>query len=231
MAARAREYGVRRRVVPLANGLARADAVPRDLPEGEHVQGIRSRLTYANVMVTVLAFVVLGGGTALASFVVSSNSQVGPNTISGHRPPAGAHSNLMTRSIGAQDLALNGVNSLAIQNGQVSPLDLNVNTTKATARYNDGPSGISCTFVPPASCSPPPPDLARMNLPKGSYLIFAKTWIEGGGSAHEVVCTLSAEGDTDRTKVFLGAAGTAGHEQSVALNLAHTFDPTGARWP
>ena len=58
-------------------------------------QWIRSHLTYANVMVTILAFVVLGGGTALASFVVSSNSQIGPNTVSGHKPPAGDHANLL----------------------------------------------------------------------------------------------------------------------------------------
>ena len=35
-------------------------------------QRLRSSLTYANVMVTILAFVVLGGGTAFAAFVVSS---------------------------------------------------------------------------------------------------------------------------------------------------------------
>jgi hypothetical protein len=42
------------------------------------MRGIRRHLTYANVMVTILAFLVLGGGTALASYVVSSNSQIGP---------------------------------------------------------------------------------------------------------------------------------------------------------
>jgi uncharacterized membrane protein len=45
---------------------------------------IRSHLTYANVMSTLAVFLVIGGGTALASYVVSSNSQVGPDTISGH---------------------------------------------------------------------------------------------------------------------------------------------------
>jgi hypothetical protein len=35
---------------------------------------IRSRLTYASVMSTLAVFLVVGGGTAIASYVVSSNS-------------------------------------------------------------------------------------------------------------------------------------------------------------
>ena len=73
------------------------------------IQRLRSHLTYANVMVTILAFVVLGGGTALASFVVSSNSQVGPGTISGHKPPNGDHANLIQGSVSSADLANNAV--------------------------------------------------------------------------------------------------------------------------
>jgi hypothetical protein len=68
---------------------------------------LRSHLTYANVVVTILAFVVLGGGTALASFVVSSNSQVAPGTISGHHPPSGDHANIIAGSINGQDVAPN----------------------------------------------------------------------------------------------------------------------------
>ena len=66
---------------------------------------IRSRLTYANVMVTILAFIVLGGGTALASYVISSNSQVGPGTISGHKPPTGKHANLIAGTVNGEDVA------------------------------------------------------------------------------------------------------------------------------
>jgi hypothetical protein len=66
---------------------------------------IRKHLTYANVMVTILAFVVLGGGTALAAYVVSSNSQIGPGTISGHKPPSGKHANVIAGSINGKDVA------------------------------------------------------------------------------------------------------------------------------
>jgi hypothetical protein len=62
-------------------------------------------LTYANVMATIAVFLVLGGGTALAAYVVSSNSQIGPGTISGHRPPSGKHSNIIAGSISGTDIA------------------------------------------------------------------------------------------------------------------------------
>ena len=65
---------------------------------------LRSHLTYANVMVTILAFLVVGGGTALAAIVVSSNSQVASDTISGHAPPSGDHSNIITGSVNGQDI-------------------------------------------------------------------------------------------------------------------------------
>jgi hypothetical protein len=68
-------------------------------------QWLRSHLTYANVMVTILAFLVLGGGTALAAYVVSSNSQIGPGTVSGHQPPTGKHANIIAGSINGQDIA------------------------------------------------------------------------------------------------------------------------------
>jgi hypothetical protein len=66
---------------------------------------IRSHLTYANVMSTLAVFLVLGGGTALAAYVVSSNSQIGPGTVSGHKPPTGKHANVIAGSINGQDIA------------------------------------------------------------------------------------------------------------------------------
>jgi len=68
-------------------------------------KGIRRHLTYANVMVTILAFVVLAGGTAVATIVITSNSQVGRNTISGHKPPNGDRSNIISGSVNSTDLA------------------------------------------------------------------------------------------------------------------------------
>lgn len=83
-------------------------------------QWIRSHLTYANVMVTILAFVVLGGGTALGAYVVSSNSQVGSNTISGHKPPSGKHANIIAGSVNGTDVANNSLGGRKINEGTLS---------------------------------------------------------------------------------------------------------------
>jgi hypothetical protein len=68
---------------------------------------LRPRSAYD--VVAVLALVVaLGGGTAFAAFVVSSNSQIGPNTISGSKKPAGfANDNIANGSVDTPDLAPN----------------------------------------------------------------------------------------------------------------------------
>jgi hypothetical protein len=66
---------------------------------------IRSHLSYANVMATLAVFLVLGGGTAMAAYVVSSNSQIGPGTISGHKPPSNKHANIIANSINGKDIA------------------------------------------------------------------------------------------------------------------------------
>ena len=67
---------------------------------------IRSHLTYANVVATLALFLVIAGGTAAAvTYVVSSNSQVGPGTISGHKPTSGKHANIIAGSINGKDIA------------------------------------------------------------------------------------------------------------------------------
>jgi hypothetical protein len=75
---------------------------------------IRPHLTYANVMATIAVFLVLGGGTALAAYVVSSNSQIGPGTVSGHKAPSGKHANVIGGSLNGQDVADNSLNGADI---------------------------------------------------------------------------------------------------------------------
>jgi hypothetical protein len=68
-------------------------------------QWIRSHLTFANVVSLAALFVALGGTATAVSYVVSSNSQVGPGTISGHTPPSGKHANIIAGSINGKDIA------------------------------------------------------------------------------------------------------------------------------
>ena len=83
-------------------------------------QRLRTHLTYANVMVTILAFLVLGGATAFGAIVVSSNSEVAAGTISGHAPPAGKHSNIIAGSVNATDLANGAVGPNKLRDNAVS---------------------------------------------------------------------------------------------------------------
>jgi hypothetical protein len=75
---------------------------------------LRSHLTFANVASLIAVCVALSGGTAFAAFIITSNSQVGPGTISGHHPPASKHANIIAAS----------VNGLDVQNLQFQPLTL-----------------------------------------------------------------------------------------------------------
>jgi hypothetical protein len=82
---------------------------------------IRRHLTYANVISTLCLFLLLGGGSALAAYVVSSNSQIGPGTVSGHNPPSGDHANVIAGSINGQDVANNSIGGSKI--GKFSGVD------------------------------------------------------------------------------------------------------------
>ena len=104
---------------------------------------LRSHLTYANVMVTILAFLVLGGGTALAAYVVSSNSQIGPGTVSGHTPPTGKHANIIAGSINGQDVADNSLGGADLNEstltGDVRRLNYNDSANTAPVRSERSP--------------------------------------------------------------------------------------------
>ncbi len=62
------------------------------------------RPSHATVVAYVALFIALGG-TAIAAVVVSDNSQVARGTISGHKPPAGDHPNVIAGSVNGTDLA------------------------------------------------------------------------------------------------------------------------------
>jgi hypothetical protein len=80
---------------------------------------ILSHLTYANVTATAALFIALGG-TAVAAVIVSDNSQVASNTISGHNPPAGDHANIIAGSLDTVDLGPGSVTAGRLANGSVS---------------------------------------------------------------------------------------------------------------
>jgi hypothetical protein len=74
---------------------------------------IRSHLTFPTVISLAALFVALGG-TAMASVIITSNSQVAQNTISGHKPPSGKHPNIIGGSVNGQDLSAGLKSSLSL---------------------------------------------------------------------------------------------------------------------
>jgi hypothetical protein len=131
---------------------------------------IRMHLTYANVMVTVLAFVVLGGATALGAFVVSSNSQIAPGTVSGHKPPSGAHANIIRGSVNGSDLATGAVGTGKIATGSI-------NTPKLKNDAVTGPKIADNSVDPNAVVDPN----RSVNLPLASFVNESKGTTLGFG--------------------------------------------------
>jgi hypothetical protein len=82
---------------------------------------LRRHLSYANLTATVALFVALGGtAAATTSFVVASNADIAPNTVSGAKPPAGLHGNIVAKSIAGADLAAAAVTSQKLAGDAVS---------------------------------------------------------------------------------------------------------------
>jgi hypothetical protein len=80
---------------------------------------LRDHLTYANVMATLAVFIALGS-TATAAVIITSNSQVAQDTISGHNPPTGKHSNIISGSVNGADLSNGAVGTNKLANGAVN---------------------------------------------------------------------------------------------------------------
>lgn len=82
-----------------------------------------ARFVGKHVLAVIAIFLALSG-TAYAGFVVSSNSQIGPDTVSGHNPPAGKHSNLFDKSVTTEDIANGSVTTGRLANGAVTSLKI-----------------------------------------------------------------------------------------------------------
>jgi hypothetical protein len=118
---------------------------------------LRSHLTFANVVSVIALFVALGG-TAAAAVIITDNSQVAQNTISGHKPPTGKHANVIAASINGQDVADNSlggadINELGLT-GDTRKLIFNsdIGTSTPTKIGTVGPYTIkaTCENVTPA---------------------------------------------------------------------------------
>jgi hypothetical protein len=83
-------------------------------------------------VIAYLALLVALGGTAYASVIVTSNSQVAKGTISGHHPPTGDHANIIGGSVNGTDLAANSVDGSKVLDGSLTGADVQANSLTGT---------------------------------------------------------------------------------------------------
>ena len=79
------------------------------------------------------------------------------------------------------------------------------------------------------SASGPPDKVGHLNLQPGSYVIFAKAWIENQSTttATTADCELDAGTDSDVDFLKVEPSGTNAFRGAVALNVTHTFTSAG----
>jgi hypothetical protein len=182
------------------------------------IEGIRARLSYANVMATAAVFIAVGG-TAVASVIITSNSQVAGNTISGHHPPSGAHSNVITGSINSQDIATSGVGTADLANGAVKLGKISNNAVNGSnvvdgsltgADINESTlsPGVFQSGVLTMSVSDPP----KLVVNTGTISLFAQC-VFGAveNSAQLYVDLAGTDGDIASVRYGAPSNGVAGH--------------------
>lgn len=130
------------------------------------MRGLRGRLTYSNVMVTFLAFIVLGGGTATAldgSGTIFSEHIVDREV----KRPDLAESAVTARAIGRNqvkkpDVAANTITSRKVRRNSLRGSDIREGSLSGIGMglqgaYWDRITGQSQEFRPPSGYSGPPP--------------------------------------------------------------------------
>jgi hypothetical protein len=102
---------------------------------------IRPHLTYANIMVTVLAFVVLAGGSAFAA------TQLGKNSVGSRQ--------LRSKSVTTGKIASNAVNGSKVANGSLTGQDLNLSLLGTVPSATNAASAANANTVGGHSASCP----------------------------------------------------------------------------
>lgn len=107
---------------------------------------ISSHLTFANVASLTAVFIALGG-TAAGAVIITDNSQVGPDTISGHKPRVGNQPNIIGGTVNGTDIATagvvgrnldsNSVNGSKVTDGSLTGADVKVGSLTG-GEVNDG---------------------------------------------------------------------------------------------
>lgn len=204
---------------------------------------IRKHLTYANVMATLAVFLVLGGGTALASYVISSNGQIGPGTVSGHKPPSGKHANIIAGSVSGTDLAPAAVGSAKLNvpatftsaglpdstDGQCGSLNGWVNikpSVYSRVGYYRGPDGLVHLQGYTQPCVPH--NISIFSLPPG-FRPAHRTLVVGNGSNGGGITIFDKAFDNGVFNWDAGAVSPGDFDDPISLDgITFRCGPSGA---
>ena len=174
------------------------------------------------MIVALLALFVALGGTAMAAFVVSSNSQIGPNTIAGANPPSGSHSNIMASSIKATDIMPGTLGTGRIADRNLQGVDLALNTLTG-AEINESALGQV-------------PSAANADTLGGHG---AGDFVQGGGSIRTIAATLGFDSSGSpldipgfaRVDFFCNADGTEAYGFATGSDDVNVFFDNGSATP
>jgi len=199
-------------------------------------QRLRSHLTYANVMVTILAFLVLGGGSAYATHLVVNSSDVVDNSLQSVDLKDNAG---VTSADVVDDTATGGgLVSADIRNGEVRTGEVRDGAVRGADVLNDSLTGAdvqesSLGKVPSASSAD------SVNGKTASQLEGARAYAYMGGSCTPFCVLPRNKGVAYIVSIGSGryCVGTNGinaaDPQSVALASAATTSAIGhhdAEW-
>jgi hypothetical protein len=145
------------------------------------------RPTHATVIAYLALFVALGG-TAMAAVVVSSNSQVASNTISGHKPPSGKHSNLIAGSVNGQDVADNSLGGTDVNESSLTGNAQKLSYTKA-ASSAPAPKSTIATVGPYA--------IKGQCLIDDSANVFVRMYVNGPAGTQNSMWSETRNNNTD----------------------------------
>jgi len=199
-------------------------------------QRIRSRLTFANIVSLIALFVALGG-TATAALIITSNSQVAPNTISGHGGSA-ANKNIIAGSVNATDLAPAAVTNGKLASKAVTAGKLNIPATFTSAGLPDAYGGCGSLTGTWANLSP------DVNQRVGYYrdptgIVHLRGTAVPCGIGYGVIFTLPPGYRPQRRTYFLAARGTTPFNVDTVMRVTifekdqqnDPWAPAGGVWP
>jgi hypothetical protein len=148
-------------------------------------QGLRSHLTYANVMVTILAFLVLSGGTAVALS--------GSNTVQSDDLGPGAQ-------VQAADVAANAVNGQDVADNSLGGADILESSLTGNARaliYNATASTAATPPKTPITTAGPYTIKGQCLFDSNTLEVAARIYVNGPSGTENSMWDLSANNNAD----------------------------------